>query len=243
MRHRDDLLHLVWLGLGKDIGGQLLYDFGTSRVGDLNDNLKVLHREMRVWFRSRSVKCTVRQFSKATVSWSSSHDYPTFETKMKAAECKMVCLWLAWKAVDVIESDGSEYCIARASMAWSFSEVIRIFDASGLFLSVSDAEAAQRHGNNCLVLYQKLAAQAVIANECAYKLRPKWHYFSHMLAELTLTRENPKRQDCFSSEDYIGRIKKIGSKCHRSSVSLRVVQRLVMLLGLRWAASQKVAQG
>jgi hypothetical protein len=71
-------------------------------------------------------------------------------------------------------------------------------------------------------------------HELLNEVRPKLHYFAHLLLELVVTFENPRRQDLFSAEDYIGKIKRIGSMCHRSVVGLRVVQRLSNLLCLRW---------
>jgi hypothetical protein len=66
------------------------------------------------------------------------------------------------------------------------------------------------------------------------QVRPKLHYFAHTLDHVLRTRENPRRRDLFTSEDYIGRIKKIGSKCHRSSCSQRVVERLLLSKAYRW---------
>jgi hypothetical protein len=71
-------------------------------------------------------------------------------------------------------------------------------------------------------------------SEFARQVRPKLHYFAHTLEHVLKTRENPRRQDLFGAEDYIGRIKKIGCRTHRLVCPLRVVERLLILKSHRW---------
>ena len=52
------------------------------------------------------------------------------------------------------------------------------------------------------------------------------------------TRENPRRRDLFLAEDFVGRVKKVGGKCHRSTCSRRVVERLLLLKMWRWAVNE-----
>ena len=236
-RQRDDLLHLVWLGFAKDVSGQLLYDFAIARPGDMTNNLQALYREMRAWFRDRGVPCNVRPWGKTTISWSSSNDYPTLEGNIKASASKLIFLWASWKAVQIVETgeNTSDYSRMRATMAWNLSRFVAILDAEPLFLSDDAAFAACHHGHAFLICYQQLAFDAIVAKVAAYKLRPKLHYFAHTVLELIVTFENPRRQDLFAAEDFIGRIKKIGSKCHRSTTPLRVCQHILLALGQRWA--------
>lgn len=125
-RHRDDMLHMVWLGFGKDVAGQLLFEIATQYglADKLDDNLAALRREMIIWFKARGVPCGVRRFRKSTVSVSDNLDFPTLESKMKAANSKLVFIWTTWKAVDIVNSgkDESEHAKLRASTAWSISE-------------------------------------------------------------------------------------------------------------------------
>ena len=50
----------------------------------------------------------------------------------------------------------------------------------GLFFTEEDAILAQRHGFDFLAWWQHLAYQAHARGECAFRLRPKLHYFYHM---------------------------------------------------------------
>ena len=88
------------------------------------------------------------------------------------------------------------------------------------------AAAAKANGEACLKYYQLLAAEALQEERAAYKVRPKLHAMAHLFMNLPATRENPRRQDVFGAEDFIGRIKKVANKCHRSQAHVRVIQRM-----------------
>ena len=98
--NRDDLLHMVYLGFGKDVAGQLLFDFAWQYGGgDLDASLFELSVECRRWLKERGlVSAGIRSWSKSTVGRSSENDFPTLESQMKGAVCKNVLLWACWKA-------------------------------------------------------------------------------------------------------------------------------------------------
>ena len=50
----------------------------------------------------------------------------------------------------------------------------------GLFLTREEAILAQRRGLDFLACWQHLAYQAHALGQCAFRLRPKLHYFYHM---------------------------------------------------------------
>ena len=232
-----DLLHGVWLGIAKDVSGQIAYDAVMMYMPHtMQENLALLHRQMIDWYKEKGVHCGVKLFKKTTLSWESSSDYPTMEQKMKGAESKMVFMFLAWVAEGIVESgtDQSEYARLRACMAWALHDCIRVFDENGTWLSRGEADRAYESGCLFLQTYQRLAAQALAEGVAAYKLRPKFHEFAHLLLEAKRTRENPKHRDCFDSEDYIGKMKSVGAACHRRGVDVRACQRLIMFLSHRW---------
>ena len=63
--------------------------------------------------------------------------------------------------------------------------------------------------------------------------------FMHMLRasqkRAFLRKLNPRRQDLFLAEDFIGKVKRVGKKCHKRLVSLRAAQRRVILMATKWA--------
>ena len=120
-------------------------------------------------------------------------------------------------------------------MAWALLSAIREMDAhKGPFMPQASADLVCDRGELFLMSYQALHEGALTQNRAAYKLRPKLHYAWHMFDTLRRTRENPRRQDLFDSEDFIGKLKRIASKTHRRTAPLRTVQRMIVFLSHRW---------
>ena len=112
---------------------------------------------------------------------------------------------------------------------------IRTLDEAGTFLTHEEAVRAHDAGRANLLRYQALAEDAFAANQSLWKLRPKTHYLSHAIEQLTESYENPVCLDLFSWEDFVGKIKRIASKTHRATAHLRVVQRWLLIMSSRWA--------
>ena len=124
-------------------------------------------------------------------------------------------------------------------MAWSLSRCLTLFDKCGLLLTEAEAAEANLHGMQFLRDYSRLASNALLEQRCAYKLRPKLHYFWHMLNEIAASLENPRRQALFGAEDFVGRVEKVACKCHRGTAHLNVIRRVLLILTHRWDKRRK----
>ena len=139
--NRPDTLHMLWLGVAKDVTGQLLLDFAqhlhdhTRR--DVNDCLADLWVECSMWCWSMRVDVKFKVFTTRTVSWASNGDYPTIETQMKAAKSKWLFVWVASRAMEMVKHghDTSTYAKRRALMAWHLLRFVWLCDRSKLFFS------------------------------------------------------------------------------------------------------------
>lgn len=171
-RHRDDLTHMLWLGVGKDVGGQILYDLAiVGGQAELGQRMRTLHADMLRWFAARNVRCGVPRFSKSTVTASSANEYPVLESKLKAIQTKMIFIWCSWLAVDIANREGADdYAKLRATMAWSLSAFVATLDHAGLFLNDQEAQAASKHGAVFLQTYQTLAARSMELGICAWRV-------------------------------------------------------------------------
>jgi hypothetical protein len=120
-------------------------------------------------------------------------------------------------------------------MAVSLATAIRLMDAStGPWMNPDAAKEVARHGKLFLRVYHFLAVQAQSQGRCAYKLRPKLHYMWHMFDSVERTGENPRRQDLFDAEDFIGKIKKVANSTHVRNAPLRTIQRYLLFVKHRW---------
>ena len=122
----------------------------------------------------------------------------------------------------------------RGSMMWALYDFVVLLDNADIYLTTSQAERACWLGNHFLLFYQKLAGHAYDKNESRYKLRPKFHYFAELLRHMKRTKQNPRRYHLFTAEDFMGRVKHIGRKCHKRTVCKRIVQRLIVFYLHTW---------
>lgn len=235
-----DLLHLLWLGIAKDFAASLLLviasKYGQILFGtdDLADALFELWKECKRWHKDRKITCPVRKFTPRTLSWSSNNDYPTIESRIKGANSKLITLWGCHASIEIANQFPSEQASLIGTAAWGFLKFVYICDHSGMFFTREEADDAFEAGHMFLLAYQKLAWASYQNEECLWKVRPKTHYFMELLFHIKQTRRNPKYYDLFGAEDYMGKVKKCGTKTHRSTTSQRTLQRLWIFLSHRW---------
>lgn len=130
--------------------------------------------------------------------------------------------------------DTTEYAKVRAKMCWHFRRHWNVLNTADQFFTDHEASAAQFHCIEFLKTYQYLAYWCSCEGWCLWKLRPKAHYIYHAALEYTIYFENPVHLDCLNWEDFVGKVKRIASKCHRSTLSREVCLRYNLFLIIRW---------
>ena len=124
---------------------------------------------------------------------------------------------------------------ASTTCIWSLNEAMSVLDMHDLLLPV---DAAKRVGDllrQSLLHWQYLAGKYFELGVRRWKLRPKHHVLDHFCDEVPRTRINPRLScSCFQEESFLGHLKRIAVKCSSVRVVERTLQRLLLLLGLRW---------
>jgi hypothetical protein len=172
-RNHDDMLHTCWLGWCKDLIGQLLFEFALSIGPNLDRGMTALGIECRQWFKTQGVSFGInKHWKSSTISVSRHGDYPTLETKQKAAKTKLIFIWATRKAVALVNDgvDISEYSKLRADLCWNMLRCVDIFDRSSEILSQSAADEAYNVGMRALQIYSYMAARAVESQIAAWKV-------------------------------------------------------------------------
>ena len=96
-----------------------------------------------------------------------------------------------------------------------------------------------RHLQLHLIAWQHLSRRCLEQNLLLYRLRPKHHSVDHIQMDVVRTKLNPARvSSCFQEESFLGYIKRIGVRCHASNMLLRLLQRYILYLSLRWKDSR-----
>jgi hypothetical protein len=233
-----DLLHLLYLGVGKDVAGQLIWEFAAMYHTELNlnDAVREVGKDCERFYRGLGSPIPVNNWDLGFISWESNSDYPRLCSKVKGSKTKIILMYCCHRAIEIVNSgrDTSGFARVRARMAWGLLKFIRTCDSSGLWMSPNDAQAAGDAGLLFLRSYMELVAYAASKEWVAYKVRPKLHYLWHVITDLPRKRLNPRRIDLFGSEDMIGKVKQIAKSCHRSSALYYTCLKWIMLWATRW---------
>ena len=242
-RNFVDLLHRMWLGVAKDLSGTLLFLLGCLYMEkwsmSLPDALWYIWFEFREFMRHRGKRCDVRAFTLNTICWGGPTDFPILHSRIKAANSKAITIFLCWQTIRMIEQgcDTRPDAHHRDKLCRGFIGFVSILDASGPWLTDAEIASATRQGQTVLDMYQLLSLQACQQSLCLYKVPPKTHYVCHLILRLSSCRENPAKSDLFMAESYLGKIKMLARVCPSRTISLRVAQRLLLFLCMKWKRS------
>ena len=129
----------------------------------------------------------------------------------------------------------------RCACMWALADMLSVLDQAGLWLTPDEQARAHSSGLLHMQCYQYLAAEALAARICNYKMRPKWHYVSHVVWRLAFSKFNVRFQHCFQDEDFMGKLARLCGKVHRSSQLLRLFQRYILLLSVRFNRRKTMA--
>jgi hypothetical protein len=200
---------MLWLGIVKDLVAQIIMDLAWDMVS-LRKNLDVALAQLWdecVGFGGKVAGIPL--FKTSLFSWAGSFDYPTVLSKVKGAPIKAMLRWLHAKLClgDDMHTL-TPYQRVRAATVWHLMTFYSICKESWVIFSPPQAKRASMHGWAFLRHYQALSTDAFHNGRCAYKVRPKGHYFGHTLLELVDTLENPLWVDLFGAEDMVGQVKR-----------------------------------
>ena len=229
-----DWMHIGPLGFFRDLAGSVCAEFIERReLGNVDDDeaLKGLWLQFRQWCHENHIRPPTGTLSKALIGRTKRNMYAELSTTFKASVVKVFMVFLSQKVVALAHDVHTRL---RATCCWSLSEIIRIWDTASQFLTVEDCQRLERVGNIFFLAYAALAHEAATAKLSLYKCRPKLHYFWHLLVEAINTKFNPRHFSCYMEETFMGRMKRLASKCSGRSVLTTSLQRYVWYLGLRW---------
>lgn len=131
---------------------------------------------------------------------------------------------------------------AGSLCVWTLSCAIHILDCNDLALPPHEAEEVHdlllQHLLHCQGLWQHFHA----LNIKRWKQRPKQHDLEHLAIFTKQTRLNVRCTSCFQDESYLGVLKHVAVKCSSSTVLLRMFQRILLNLSVRWKHNRDQGQ-
>ena len=118
------------------------------------------------------------------------------------------------------------------------------FESSKIFVVLvsNQLQASYQHIRRHLTCWQWLSTFSQSQGWRLWRFKPKHHYFDHISDFILRTRINPSIGAVWEEESFLGRLKKIAIRCHAATTMKRVMQRYLLLMGLRLEESRRVAQ-
>lgn len=242
-----DWMHTGPLGFLRDLCGSVIIDLLTSghlakhfavlAAGSSNNDVLVrcLWIDFRAWCKTCGLSKPKGYLSMRSLGrGSSSQVYPEIGSGVKAVTVKNLTMYLATVTAQHVTDEDRRHTRLRHVCQWSMAEFVRIMDENGLMLTTEQAELLDRRASVFLSTYQALATAAASQKQFLYKMRPKLHYFVHMVAFTKQSLLNPTRLGCWSDETYLHFVKKIAGKCHGLTMMRTSLLRYFIHLGLKW---------
>ena len=169
-------------------------------------------------------------------------EYPELSSRFKASAVTTIMRWIAHKSFscEPLDNDASR---VRRSNAWAFGELQFIVDMADWKLTRDEIRRLDYASNLYLLSWQWLANNGIAKTIKLERIRPKHHYFCHLIQRTIDDCLNPcKFMQNAAEESYMGVVKRIGLQCHGASVYRRLLQRLILFLMIRWKRRRESGQ-
>lgn len=126
----------------------------------------------------------------------------------------------------------------RASMCFSLSNMLSIWSKGKRpFMGQQSQDSSHYLGKLFFACYTWLAGEALQNRELLWKLRPKHHYFVHLVDHAVQTGLNPMHMSNFLDEDMMKAMRGVAKACHAKSVKVSWARRYVLKKVLSWKRS------
>ena len=244
-----DLMHVVFKGIGMDITGGaivilcLLGFYGEGGEGDIEIQLRRCYKRFKDWQFANNLHFSLPPFTLKFIGRNA--DSVLERRRMfaicntKAYQTKVLLFFLQEETAKLacLRPD-SQVAQVVAACLYGMCGFHKVIDAGGTFLSADECRQAKLFGNICLQSYVFLARWGTQEGQAVFRLRPKLHYFHHIVHGLEW-HPNPKRTSVWGGEDFIGWSVRIANATSIMRCSHRTLERYRLLLYCRrrWKVS------
>ncbi|CAE7240873.1 unnamed protein product [Symbiodinium sp. CCMP2592] len=205
-----------------------------SRFLDLQDQSpkpnEILYRftsRAQAWCKERRLDLGINPITMDSLN--ATLKYPELSSTIKASRCRNLLAFVTHFAVELekqldpddCSSETAHWRRARACMLWSLDAALSVAGtAHKPHMTDGETEESVWLFETFLLLYQYAAARAYGLSQLLYKMRPKHHYASHMIAEVAQTKLN------FMS---------VAAGCHAAVQLVSWARRYITLKSFQWS--------
>eukprot|EP00959_Pyramimonas_sp_CCMP1952_P470957 9497599-Pyramimonas_sp.AAC.1 len=168
------------------------------------------HADHKAWCRAKGIQACPRFEEK---KFFPRGDWVKLTQQMaKGAQTLQLVRWLYDVCLrpGVSVGDHGELRLALLHSAVTFENVYRDNER---IIPAADLIRAQEATEDFLACLNALATEAVIHDKWTWHITPKAHMVLHMALDFA-PQANPRKTQCYSDEDMVGRMKRIISRCH-----------------------------
>ena len=247
-----DLLHIVHLGTLRDLipaaiissleDGSLQTFFGmTGRSWD--DILHSFSHLAAAWAKDRNMQLGIGTLTMARLGRPKYRYWPmpALDTRIKAARTRTLFAFTAWLMERLVGSDALDTAAKmmhgkmRAACCWSLDVALSAWNVNDEVVMATPAVEevtwlCRLHSAS----YQWLAAHCLTERRLLYKIRPKTHYFCHMIDTFEKTEICLMHMSTFGDEDFMGKVRGICQGCHGGTYMVAWARRYALKRALLW---------
>ena len=248
--YRRDMFHTLKYGFLKDLvaGGimylaQLCYFDVPGESRELDNRLQRAYSYFKLYCMVNSKVTTLRKFSKGSFHRDRARKFPFIGGKGADAiiGCEFLLFFVTLKLRAPLDPSHVQVLSALKQTLHGALTFCGIAHAHGIFMPQSCAAYMLKSGYRLLKGYSFLAQRCIAERRRFFCMRPKCHYFHHMLWDLQIQVQRGDVAilnyaavfNCEANEDFIGRISRVSRRVSPRLATLRTVQRY--LIGCKMA--------
>ena len=219
-----DLLHVVNLGVGRDLAGTILRTILGDRTvfsgSTLEDRMEEAYVSLRAYARNNGHNLKLKKFTRNRLTWKSNR-YP--ELVAQGSDVHIICTWL-----EEVLSQHAEQYQQFMTMLSAANRALRLLYSAGPFPTRREKDTVRVLGELFAKSFVQLSAEAVQNNALLWRCRPKFH----VLTEFFLMRRsiNPVMYSTWMDEDFLRKLSHTLRLTSNRTAQTRILQRWLMAI-------------
>lgn len=212
-----DLFHLVHKGVGADLASSIIILLASKgaygSTGDFESKLNAAYLEFKSFCISIKKRPNLNKFTRGCFSYSNVNCFPRGEW-FKGDDTHLLLKWLdACVRANLARCDGLNETLS-IEIIQAVSGLNKFMDTlykADLFLPKAVTGLAVRAGELFLKSYSKCVSIGLSMEICMFGLRPKHHFFHHIVQllrwqyEIGVDAWNPLAESVQMNEDFVGK--------------------------------------
>ena len=226
-----DLLHVWFLGCGRDIAGSAVYMLVKSRFWPgryQKQRFRHATNSFKKFLKDNRLEKVPRKW-KFTSTKLNMKENEFVHFKDKGHRTGLVLRWL-WHELNTKDCGNPHV----HSVIWASHHAIGIMGAKSHFLTKNEGKQVRILGEFLLREFLILHQQGYPGKMKVWQIRPKWHLLHHIFLSCDTEQDcvrNPWIGTCFMDEDMLKKTMAVTKKCHPRTAATNTLKRF--LLGLK----------